>query len=80
MRVVMFTPPDDCVACKSTKLRFDRLGIAYEVVLADDAAVERLRGEGHSQFPVVEVDCGDDARWVWSGYRHDDISRLAQLI
>lgn len=75
----MFTPPDDCVACRTTKLGFDRMGIAYEVVEADDSTVEKLRLEGFSQFPVVKVDCGDQASWSWSGYRHDDIKKLAQL-
>jgi glutaredoxin len=80
VRVTMFTPPDDCSACRATKVGFDKMGIEYKVVEADDKTAEELRREGHSAFPVVRVDCGDDASWTWSGYRFDDIKRLAQLI
>lgn len=79
MGVVIFTPPDDCVACRTTKLRFERLGIPYQEVTADAQKVEELKAEGHTGFPVVTVDCGDGATWSWSGYRHDDIKKLAQL-
>ena len=59
---------------------FDKLGISYQVVEADEATVSKLRREGFSSFPVVKVECGDEATWSWSGYRHDDIKRLAQLL
>lgn len=75
----MYTPLSDCVACRTTKMGFDRLGIDYDVVEADAATVEVLKQEGFTGFPVVKVDCGDQASWSWSGYRHDDIKRLAQL-
>ena len=75
----MFTPPADCVACRTTKIRFDRLGIKYEIVEADESIVQSLQGEGFSSYPVVKVDCGDGAQWSWSGYRHDNIKKLAQL-
>lgn len=78
--MTMFTPPTDCVACRTTKRRFDTLGISYEVVEADDGLLEVLRREGFQSFPVVKVDCGDGASWSWDGYRHDDISRLARLM
>lgn len=78
-KVVMFTPMEECVACRTTKIRFDKLGISYEVVESDDSTVDELRREGFCQFPVVKIDCGDGAGWSWSGYRHDDINRLAQL-
>lgn len=58
---------------------FDRMGIAYDVVEADDDTVDDLRREGFREFPVVKVDCGDGAGWSWSGFRHDDVKRLAQL-
>lgn len=80
MNVTLFTPPDDCSACRATKVNFDKLGIEYEVVEADDSTQDQLRAEGFSAFPVVKVDCGDEASWSWSGYRFDDIKRLAQLI
>ena len=69
----------ECVACRTTKIRFDKLGIQYDVIDADDETVNSLRGEGFSAFPVVKVECGDGATWSWSGFRHDDIKRLAQL-
>lgn len=59
---------------------FDKLGISYQIVEADEATVSKLRREGFSSFPVVKVECGDDATWSWSGYRHDDIRKLAQLL
>jgi glutaredoxin len=77
--VTMFTPPDDCSACRATKVNFDKLGVEYKVVVVDGQTADELRREGHSAFPVVKVDCGDDASWSWSGYRFDDIKRLAQL-
>lgn len=78
-KVVMFTPPDECVACRTTKMRFDKLGVSYEVVESDESTVDELRREGFSQFPVVKIDCGDGAGWSWSGYRDDNIRKLAQL-
>lgn len=78
-KVVMYTPASDCPACRTTKIRFDRLGIEYDVVEADDEIINLLRSQGFSGFPVVKVDCGDGAGWCWSGYRHDDIKRLALL-
>jgi glutaredoxin len=80
VQVTMFTPPDDCSACRATKVGFNKVGVEYTVVEVDDEAADQLRREGHSAFPVVKVDCGDDASWSWSGYRFDDIKRLAQLI
>lgn len=59
---------------------FDKAGIRYEVVEADEVTAEKLREEGFGSFPVVKVDLGGgDATWSWSGYRHDDIRKLAQL-
>jgi len=60
-------------------MQFDKLGIQYDVVEADDEIVNSLRNQGFAGFPVVKVDCGAGATWEWSGYRHDDIKRLAQL-
>lgn len=78
MRVTVFVPPTNCAACKATKLRMDRFGIEYEVVVVDDSA--GLKAEGFSEFPVVKVDCGDGASWSWSGYRDVEISELAQSL
>ena len=78
-KVVMYTPASECVACRTTKIRFDALGIKYDLVEADDETVNSLRSQGFAGFPVVKVDCGDGSSWSWSGYRHDDIKRLARL-
>jgi len=78
-RVVVYQPASDCVACRTTKMQFDRLGIQYDVVEADEGIVDSLRSEGFTAFPVVKVDCGDEAGWSWSGYRDGDIKRLARL-
>ena len=78
-RVVIYQPTSECVACRTTKLQFDRLGILYDVVDADEGIVNSLRSQGFTGFPVVKVDCGDGATWQWSGYRHTDIQKLAQL-
>ena len=59
---------------------FDKIGIDYQVVEADEATAKELRREGFGEFPVVKVELGGEASWSWSGYRHDDIKRLAQLI
>lgn len=75
----MYTPPDSCSACRATKVNFNKLGIVYDVIEADDSTAARLREEGFSAFPVVMVDCGDGAAWSWCGYRFDDIKRLAQI-
>lgn len=75
----MYSPPSECAACRLTKMRFERLGISYEVAEADSETVSALKNEGFTSFPVVKVDCGDGSTWSWSGYRHDDISKLAQL-
>lgn len=77
--VVMFVPPYDCSACRTTKIGFGRLKVPFEVVVADGEVVQGLRSEGFSEFPVVKVDCGGGASWSWSGYRHDEIKRVADL-
>lgn len=77
-KVVIYTTVD-CVACRTTKIRFDKLGIRYDVVEADEAVIKDLKDKGFAAFPVVTVDCGDGANWAWCGYRHDDIKRLAEL-
>ena len=74
--VTMFKPPNYCASCNATELGLKRHGITYDVVVVDDP--EGLKAEGFAEFPVVKVDCGE-AAWSWSGYRHDDIRRLADL-
>lgn len=78
--VTMFVPPVDCSACRATKVALDKLGVSYTVVEADGEVADGLRAEGFSAFPVVKVDCGDGSSWSWSGYRFDDVKRLARLL
>lgn len=79
MRVTVFSPPRECVACRQTVRAFDRAGVGYEVVVCDEALIDSLRRDGFTEFPVVKVDCGAGASWSWSGFRIDEIKRLAQL-
>lgn len=76
--VVLYTTAN-CGACSLTKKRFDRLGISYQTVNAGDAEIRELKQQGFVSFPVVTVDCGDGSSWSWSGFRPDDIARLATL-
>lgn len=78
MDVTVYTPVEDCVACRQTKRRLDRLGISFSEIVADDERAEALRRDGFRAWPVVMVSMGG-ASWSWSGYRHDDITRLAHL-
>lgn len=76
----MFVPARYCGACRATKLALRKVGVPYRLVVADDAVVDRLRGEGFAEFPVIKVHCGDGAAWSWSGFRRDHIDRLALLV
>lgn len=63
----------------ATKLRLKKEGIPFEAVIASDSEIEAFKADGHQQFPVVVVDFGDGATWTFSGYRHEDITRLKDL-
>ena len=52
--------------------------IPFTTVTADEAMIDKFRSEGHTSFPVVIVDRGPDT-YAFSGYRHDEITRLAEL-
>ena len=79
MVVTVYSPEAPCVACNSTKLRLKQLKVPFVSVTATAEQVESFNADGHSQFPVVVVDCGDGATWTFSGYRHDDLKRLKEL-
>lgn len=79
MEVTIYSPDAPCQACRLTKSRLDGGGIAYSSVTATAAQVEAFKADGHLSFPVVVVDCGDDATWSWSGFRIDHVKRLISL-
>ncbi|WP_290368037.1 glutaredoxin family protein [Occultella kanbiaonis] len=73
--IVYSTP--ECMQCKMTYRALDKAGITYRIVdvAEDDAAREFVTDElGYSQAPVVVIDDQDH----WSGFRPDQISRIAQ--
>lgn len=78
MVVTVYSLPN-CVSCDQTKRQFAARGIDFVDEPLTGDLLERFRSEGHLSAPVVVVDCGDDASWSWSGYRHDDIRKLAGL-
>ena len=79
MDVTVYSPSSPCASCAATKMRLRQLGVPFEAVTASDVQVAGWRAEGHASFPVVVVALGDGATWTFSGYRHDDIARLAEL-
>ncbi|EXF24944.1 glutaredoxin [Nesterenkonia sp. AN1] len=73
MSVTVYTKPA-CVQCNATYRALDKNGVTYETVdITQDAeALERLRGLGYMQAPVVITEADH-----WSGFRPDKISELA---
>lgn len=55
-------------------------GIDFIAKHATPEQIEQFQAEGHNAFPVVVVDCGDGATWSWSGFRFDNITKLAEDI
>jgi glutaredoxin-like protein NrdH len=74
MTVTVYTKPA-CVQCNATYRALDKRGITYQSVdiSQDPEALERLRGLGYQQAPVVVTD--EDS---WSGFRPDKIAELAE--
>ncbi|MCU1572117.1 MAG: NrdH-redoxin [Micrococcaceae bacterium] len=74
MTVTVYTKPA-CVQCNATYRALDKRGITYQSVdiSQDPEALERLRGLGYQQAPVVVTD--QDS---WSGFRPDKIAELAE--
>lgn len=75
MTVTIYSKPN-CPQCERTRLEFDRLGVAYEVVdlVHNPGQLDRLISAGYRSAPVVETDAG-----TWSGYAADRIRRLAAM-
>ncbi|SCB62212.1 ribonucleoside-diphosphate reductase class Ib glutaredoxin subunit [Rhizobium aethiopicum] len=73
MSVTVYSKPA-CVQCTATYRALDRLGVDYDIVdISQDAeALDRVRGMGYMQVPVV-VAGGQH----WAGFRPDMISALS---
>ncbi|MGI0520216.1 glutaredoxin-like protein NrdH [Microbacterium maritypicum] len=73
--LVVYSKPS-CVQCSMTYRALDAKGIPYRVVdlAADDNALDYAKDLGYSQAPVVVVDDHDH----WSGFRPDQIDRIAK--
>lgn len=78
--VTVYQPDAPCNQCHATKLHLTREGIPFQSVTADDAVITRYRNEGHASFPVVVVEIDGQQLMTWSGYRRDEIRRLADVI
>ncbi len=78
MSITVYSTPG-CVQCTATYRALDKAGLAYAVVdvAADPAARAYVSDElGYTRAPVVVVDDHDH----WSGYRPDQITRVAAYI
>lgn len=77
MKIVLYTKPG-CGPCSATKHALDSRGIPFDAinVMADDAALEAIKGLGYLTVPVVLVQ--DDAGGThWGGFQLDRIADLA---
>ena len=77
MRVTLYTKIG-CGPCGATRHAMESRGIAHEAidVMADDAALEAIKGLGYLTVPVVLVQDGDAAEH-WGGFQLDRIADLA---
>jgi glutaredoxin-like protein NrdH len=73
MSVTVYSKPA-CVQCTATYRALDRLGVDYQIIdISEDAdALDRVRGMGYMQVPVVVA--GESH---WAGFRPDMISALS---
>ena len=74
MSITVYTT-EQCNQCTATKKALERKGISFEAVhvaRSDEEQLERLRGMGFLQFPVVIA--GD---LKWAGFRPDMINKIA---
>lgn len=75
MTVTVYSKPA-CPQCTATYRALDKKGIPYETldISKDEGALERLKGLGFQQAPVVEF--GEQS---WSGFQPDRIDDIAHL-
>ncbi len=74
-KLTVYTKPS-CVQCNATYRALDAKGIEYDIVdlSENEAALEYVMELGYAQAPVVVVDEHDH----WSGFRPDEIERIAK--
>lgn len=81
MTVTVYSTGPSCIRCTMTKRVLDQKGIEFaEVNIRDnDAAREYVVEElGYTEAPVVVVEDGT-GQDHWSGFRPDQIERVASL-
>jgi glutaredoxin-like protein NrdH len=73
MSVIVYSKPA-CVQCDATYRALDKRNVEYTVidVTTNPEALDLVRGFGYLQVPVVVA--GNDH---WSGFRPDQIAKLA---
>ena len=79
MTITVYTK-DGCIQCTATFKALESKGIAFAKVdvSADAAARATVEGLGYKQLPVVVEDLGADKKpRHWSGFRPDEINRIA---
>lgn len=69
MKVTVFSNPG-CYRCRATTRHMDNLGIGYDLVMLVDHpdTAARLKGEGKTELPVVEVTRPSGVVY-WTGFR-----------
>lgn len=76
MKVTVYSNPG-CYRCRATTRHMDNLGISYDLVMLVDNPHEadRLRSEGKTELPVVEVTSPSGIR-SWTGFRPSLVAGL----
>lgn len=74
-KITVYSKPS-CVQCNMTYRALDAKGIDYDIIdlTESPAALEYVKDLGYMQAPVVVVDDQDH----WSGFRPDQINRIAE--
>jgi glutaredoxin-like protein NrdH len=73
MTITVYSKPA-CVQCTATYRALDRKGVDYSIIdiSEDSEALDRVRGLGYMQVPVVIA-----GEQHWAGFRPDMISTLS---
>ena len=75
-KLVVYTLGEDCIRCKMTMKKLDRMGVKYEVLDAKEH-LEFLKSLGFREAPVLRVLEEDDKEVAsWSGYRPEKMREL----